>query len=189
MVRLLQGKTNHPLRLCFHSPLSWDMYQPRLEWLRFLKSTVGSRMKVPCSITCICSNRSKLYPAGERTLSWLARSAIATPAFQAPEESLSWSILIYSHLKPLRGRVEQTRGIGAGIQDRSGPWAARSAIATAALILITWSRCAGILHSSFYIEPLKEILRTIFYRDLHKWNLQNLTCYLFFALLGSLWSC
>lgn len=51
----------------------------------------------------------------------------------------------------------------------------------------------GILHSSFYREPVKETLHTIFYRDLHNGNLQTLTWYLFFhtmlSLLRSLLSC
>ena len=36
------------------------------------------------------------------------------------------------------------------------------------------------MHSSFYREPVKEICRTIFYRDLRTGNLQNLTWHFFF---------
>ena len=44
----------------------------------------------------------------------------------------------------------------------------------------------GILHSSSYGEPVKKILHTIFYTDLHKWSLQNLTWYLSFMFLAAL---
>jgi hypothetical protein len=36
------------------------------------------------------------------------------------------------------------------------------------------------MHSSFYREPVKEICRAIFYRDLRTGNLQNLTWHFFF---------
>ena len=45
--------------------------------------------------------------------------------------------------------------------------------------------CSFLADSHFYREPVKEILRTIFYRDIHKGDLQNLT-WLFVAFLATL---
>ena len=44
----------------------------------------------------------------------------------------------------------------------------------------------GILPSSFYREPVREILQTIFYRDFRKRNLQNLNSHLFLMFLATL---